>query len=118
MNTHHHINYIEFAAQNLPATKAFFSQVFGWTFVDYGPEYASFSRNGSGVDGGFYAAPLQSRTATGGALIVIYSADLEASLQAVAAAGGQITKPIFSFPGGRRFEFSEPSGNELAVWSE
>jgi uncharacterized protein len=116
--THHHINYIELAAQDLAATKAFFSTVFGWTFVDYGPEYASFTRDSAGLDGGFYAAPLQSRTANGGALVVMHSANLEATEKAVMAAGGTITKPIFSFPGGRRFEFTEPSGNELAVWSE
>jgi uncharacterized protein len=116
MNTHEKLNYVEFAAADLAATKAFFAAVFGWSFVDYGPDYTAFS--GQGLDGGFYHAPLRSRTDTGGALLVFYSTDLEATLAKVQAAGGEIIQPVFSFPGGRRFHFSEPSGNELAVWSD
>jgi len=116
MNTHEKLNYVEFAATDLTATKAFFEASFGWSFVDYGPDYTAFS--GQGLDGGFYRASLRSRADTGGALLVFYSADLEATLAKVQAAGGEIIQPVFSFPGGRRFHFSEPSGNEFAVWSD
>lgn len=116
MNQHEKLNYVEFPAADLAATKTFFSAVFAWEFVDYGPDYIAFS--GQGLDGGFYNAPLNSSTTTGGALLVFYSADIKATLAKVTAAGGQIIKPIFDFPGGCRFHFTEPSGNEFAVWSE
>ncbi|WP_127347501.1 VOC family protein [Pseudidiomarina mangrovi] len=110
------INYVEWPVSNLEGTKAFFSAAFGWTFIDYGPDYASIQ--GAGLDGGFYRSELRAQTSTGSALIVLYSAHLEDALQRVEQAGGNIVKPIFSFPGGRRFHFSDPSGNEYAVWSE
>ncbi len=116
MNEHEKINYVEFPAGDLAATKAFFIQAFGWSFVDYGPDYAAFSNQG--IDGGFYRSELQSVTGNGAALVVLYSRDLEASQSKVEQAGGVVVKPIFSFPGGRRFHFTEPSGNELAVWSD
>jgi len=116
MDQHEKLNYVEFAAKDLTATKAFFSSAFGWEFVDYGPEYTAFS--GQGLDGGFFQAPLHSRQQTGGALLVFYSSDLEATLAKVQQAGGDIVKEIFEFPGGRRFHFCEPSGNEFAVWSD
>ena len=113
---HHSIDYVEIPSRDLDATKRFFADVFGLAFKDYGADYASFS--GGGVDGGFFRSPAVSQTDLGGALIVFHSDDLEATLAAVEAAGGKLTKPIFSFPGGRRFHFSEPSGNEFAVWSD
>ncbi|PMO70802.1 VOC family protein [Vibrio splendidus] len=113
---HGSINYIEFAARDIAATKAFFSQVFGWTFEDYGPEYSAFE--GKGLMGGFYLADLASNTDNGAALMVFYSQDLEQTERDVIDAGGQINREIFSFPGGRRFHFREPSGNEMAVWSD
>ncbi len=116
MNTHHTLNYLEFPACDLVATRQFFEAVFGWSFQNYGPDYIAFSdRN---LDGGFYQAPrgVCSRSAQGAALAVFYSDDLEASLAAVERAGGQVLKTIFEFPGGRRFHFAEPSGNEFAVW--
>ncbi len=116
MNEHEKLNYVEFAARDLPATKAFFEKAFGWSFTDYGPAYMAFS--GEGLDGGFYQAELQSAAEQGGALLVFYSADLEATQENVERAGGVINKPIFAFPGGRRFHFIEPSGNELAVWTD
>jgi uncharacterized protein len=116
MHEHEKINYVEYAAKDLLATKAFFEKAFGWTFTDYGPDYTSFANQG--LDGGFYHAPLANQTETGGALIVLYSNNLEATLAKVVAAGGVIVKPIFDFPGGRRFQFLEPSGNEFAVWGE
>ncbi len=116
MLVHHQLDYVEFPACDLSATKAFFEAAFGWTFTDFGPDYSAFSKQG--LDGGFFRAEQASTTESGGALLVIYSEDLEASLRAVQAAGGRIVKPIFDFPGGRRFQFLEPSGNELAVWAQ
>lgn len=116
MPAHEKISYVEYPARDLEATKGFFQEAFGWTFEDYGPEYAAFS--GQGLDGGFYRSELAARTVVGSALIVFYSRDLEETLAKVRAAGGGIVKPIFSFPGGRRFHFTEPSGNEFAVWSD
>jgi len=116
LNEHEKINYVEFPAKDIEATKAFFSQVFAWEFQDFGPDYAAFSNQG--LDGGFYKADLSSTTDRGGALLVFYSRDLEATLAKVEQANGLIVKPVFSFPGGRRFHFAEPSGNEFAVWSE
>jgi len=116
MNLHEKINYVELPAKDLLATKAFFQSVFGWSFVDYGPEYTAFSDQG--LDGGFFQSDLASSSEKGAALIIFYSNQLEATLAKVEKAGGSIVKPIFSFPGGRRFHFAEPSGNEFAVWSE
>ena len=116
MNLHDKINYVEFHAKDLPATKAFFQTAFGWSFVDYGPEYTSFSDQG--IDGGFFQSDLESSSEKGAALVILYSNQLEATLAKVEQAGGSIIKPIYSFPGGRRFHFTEPSGNEFAVWSE
>ncbi len=116
MNEHEKINYLEFPARDFVATKAFFSQAFGWTFEDYGPEYTAFSN--AGIEGGFYAADAASAQANGSALVVLYSNDLEATMQKVSDAGGTISQDVFTFPGGRRFHFCEPSGNEFAVWSD
>lgn len=113
---HNKINYIEFAAHDLEKTKAFFNRVFGWEFTDYGLEYTAFESRG--IDCGFYKADLKSTTASGGALVVFYSENLEETERKIKNAGGIIAKEIFSFPGGRRFHFVEPSGNEIAVWSD
>jgi uncharacterized protein len=115
MNHHEKLNYVEFAAKDLPATKAFFQATFNWVFADYGPEYIAFSNEG--LDGGFFKAEMHSNASIGGALLVFYSKQLEATLAKVEKAGGKVNKPIFPFPGGRRFHFTEPSGNEFAVWS-
>lgn len=106
------IDYLELPGGDLPTVKGFYQAAFGWTFVDYGPEYASFQE--AGLDGGFDAQA----DAVTRPLPVLYADDLEAMLARVEAAGGKIIKPIFSFPGGRRFHFADPAGNELAVWSE
>jgi len=116
MNEHEKINYVEFPSQDIQATKDFFSQAFGWSFQDFGPEYSAFSNQG--IDGGFYKSELSSSTDNGAALIVLYSQDIEETQTKIEKAKGIIVKPIFSFPGGRRFHFKEPSGNEFAVWSE
>lgn len=110
------INYIELPAVDLDAVKAFYSNAFDWAFTDHGPDYTAF--NDGHTDGGFYRAPLSSSAAKGAALVVLYAADLEATLDTVTACGGRIVKQIFAFPGGRRFHFADPAGNELAVWSD
>lgn len=115
MSSNLKLNYVEFPANDIPATKRFFEKAFGWTFQDFGPEYAAFSDQG--LDGGFYKSELTSVAADGSALLVLISDDLELSQSIVESAGGQISTAIFSFPGGRRFHFIEPSGNEFAVWS-
>ncbi len=116
MSDHHHFNYIELPTTDMAAMKAFYSAVFGWSYVDYGPSYAAIT--GAGMDGGFDANAGTRKPSNQGALIVLYSDNPEASQDAVKAAGGVITAPIFSFPGGRRFHFKDPSGNELAVWTK
>ena len=116
MNEHEKINYVEFPARDIEATKDFFSKVFDWSFVDYGPEYTAFSNEG--IDGGFFKSELSASTERGSALIVFYSNELEKTQAKIENAGGSITKPIFLFPGGRRFHFRDPSGNEYAVWSD
>ena len=116
MLEHEKINYLEFPARDLEAVKTFFTRAFGWSFTDYGPEYTSFA--GEGLDGGFYRADLSASTAQGSVLVVFYSKELEQTQQKIESSGGSIVKPIFSFPGGRRFHFADPNGNEYAVWSE
>ena len=116
MNINDKINYVEFPSRDIEATKTFFETVFGWTFEDYGPEYAAFSSQG--VDGGFYKSDLSSSTENGGALVILYSDSLDVIQARIEQAGGSIVKAIFSFPGGRRFHFTEPGGNEMAVWSD
>jgi predicted enzyme related to lactoylglutathione lyase len=113
---HEKLNYVEFAANDLKITSEFFNTVFAWDFDWYGEDYISFSNEG--LNGGFYKANLKTREDTGGAVLIFYSNDLEETLRKVEKAGGEISKPIFSFPGGRRFHFYEPSGNEFAVWSD
>ena len=116
MNEHEKINYVEFPAKDMEATKAFFKEAFDWSFEDYGPEYIAFADEG--IDGGFYKSELNVSTEKGSALIVFYSKELEKTQSKIVDAGGEIIKPIFSFPGGRRFHFSDPNGNEYAVWSD
>ncbi|MBH0062511.1 MULTISPECIES: VOC family protein [unclassified Pseudoalteromonas] len=116
MSDHEKLNYVEFPACDLPATKAFFSHVFNWQFTDYGPEYTAFSEQG--LDGGIFQAPLKSLTQHGAALLIFYSDDIHATFKKVETFGGVILKPIFEFPGGCRFHFTEPSGNEFAVWAK
>jgi predicted enzyme related to lactoylglutathione lyase len=112
MNRDRTIDYIEFPATDLTATKAFYEKVFGWEFVDYGPDYTSFK------DGRLAGGFKKGQPVREGALIVIYVEDLPAAEQRVKAAGGKITTETFSFPGGSRFHFTDPNGNELAVWHE
>ena len=110
------IDYVEFPASDLAAVKAFYERAFGWSFTDYGPDYTAFT-SGS-IAGGFFTAGASSKSGQGAALVVLYAQDLEATLRRVEESGGTIVKPIFSFPGGRRFHFEDPNGNELGVWSD
>ncbi len=113
---HHAINYIEFTVPDVAKAKQFYSRAFGWSFQDYGPDYASFGKSGSGIDGGFRTG--EAGGGEGGPLIVLYSRDLNATQEAIRMAGGEIVVPTFEFPGGKRFHFSDGLGNVLAVWSE
>jgi len=110
------INYIEWPAKDIAATKAFFEEVFSWQFVDYGPEYTSFEN--AGTAGGFYQSDNSSTMAHGGALIVFYNPDLDGIRATIERHGGRVNVEPFAFPGGHRFHFIEPSGNEFAVWSD
>ncbi|MCJ1901780.1 MULTISPECIES: VOC family protein [Paracoccus] len=104
------IDYLEFSSPDLPATKAFFGQAFGWRFNDYGPDYQELADAGlaGGIAAGSPAPPL----------VILRTDDLEAALARVTEAGAAITRPIFAFPGGRRFQFREPGGTEMAIWSD
>jgi predicted enzyme related to lactoylglutathione lyase len=114
MHSHHTIDYIEFNVRDLAAAKRFYTSAFGWTFTDYGPTYAGIQRAGGGEVGGLSQT---NEARTTGPLVILYSDDLDKSVKAVKAAGGKILKEPYAFPGGRRFHFTDPSGNELAVWS-
>ncbi|MEM1186782.1 MAG: VOC family protein [Planctomycetota bacterium] len=110
---HHEINYIEITVPEVAAAKRFYGRAFGWEFNDYGPTYAGIKKQSGGEVGGF----TEGERVTGGPLLVLFSQDLESSRNEVQQAGGKLTRDIFSFPGGRRFQFTDPFGNELAVWS-
>jgi len=106
-------DYIEFSANDIERTKAFYADVFGWRFEDYGPDYTAY------FDGRLAGGFTKEVQPTGrGPLPVIYASDLTAAIKKIEAAGGKIVKNVFSFPGGRRFHFADPNGNELAVWSD
>lgn len=117
MSRHNQIDYIEFHAADLDAIRNFYNRVFGWSFTDYGPDYTSF-QDGR-IAGGFARGSVsKSAGALPNPLVVIFVDDLRATLALVTQNGGAITKEIFSFPGGSRFHFTDPSGNELAAWHE
>lgn len=116
MDQTNQIIYVEYQAADLEKTKAFFEQVFGWTFTDYGPDYTSFTDGR--VAGGFFRSEKRASLASGSALVVIQHPQLEETLKRVVDHGGKITQEIFSYPGGRRFHFTEPSGNELSVCAD
>lgn len=107
------IDYVEFNVTNIERSKTFYANAFGWTFTDYGPNYCEFSDGR--MSGGFAKGEIVS---PGGPLIVLYDTDLSAAQQRVEAAGGKVVKPVFEFPGGRRFHFHDPDGYELAVWTK
>ncbi|MCK2213552.1 VOC family protein [Actinomadura sp. ATCC 31491] len=115
---HHALDYVEIPATDLDRAKRFYGEAFGWRFNDYGPAYAGIrSPEGEGAPevGGLR---LDEQARPGGPLVLLYSADLDASAEAVTKAGGAVVNGPYAFPGGRRFHFTDPSGNELGVWSE
>ena len=103
------LNYVEFTSPKLEETQAFFAEVFGWSFVDYGPDYRDIqdAGTGGGIERGAARAPLP----------VVHTDDLEAMYAQITKRGAEITVEPFSFPGGRRFQFREPGGTEMAVWT-
>jgi predicted enzyme related to lactoylglutathione lyase len=107
------LNYIELPATDIAEAKAFYEKAFGWSLSSFGPTYAGTTTGD--VDLGLQADKAEAPKAP---LAIVETKDLEAALKSVTAAGGKITKPIFDFPGGRRFHFTDPSGNELAVWQQ
>jgi predicted enzyme related to lactoylglutathione lyase len=106
------VAYIELPGQDMGAMKAFYSGAFGWRFTDYGPDYAAFDE---GLDGGFATDADERPKAP---LVILWAEDLEAALAAVEKAGAAIVRPIFAYPGGRRFHFRDPAGNELAIYTD
>ena len=110
------IDYLEIPSSDLPASKSFFTSMFGWQFTDYGDEYCSFEDGR--ITGGFYKSDQTASYAEGSVLIVFFANDLEAALQKVVDSGGSVVRDVFSFPGGRRFHFADPTGNEFAIWSD
>ncbi len=108
-----HINYVEFKARNLEEIKEFYTKAFDWNFTEYGPDYLAFSE--SGLEGGFEKSGYE---IINGALVILYHENLEAAKDRIIESKGKISKDIFSFPGGRRFHFIDPAGNELGVWSD
>ncbi len=114
-HTHHAIDYVELMVSDLAAAKEFYGSAFGWTFNDYGPDYAGIrSPDGEGEVGGLNPAKPPQR---GGPLVLLYSDDLDGTVTAVESAGGAVIEGPYEFPGGRRFHFTDPSGNELGVWA-
>lgn len=110
------IDYVEIPSTDVARSRAFFTALLGWAFTDYGPDYTAFEDGR--IAGGFFKSPQVSRTSAGGALPVIYLEALEQAKADVLRLGATITRDIFSFPGGRRFQFTEPGGSEFAIWSD
>lgn len=113
---HHRIDYIELPASDLGRAKAFYAEAFGWAFNDYGPDYAGIQGTEPGTEVG--GLNPQAPSSRGGPLVLLFSADLDATVAAVTSAGGEVVEGPYAFPGGRRFHFLDPSGIELGVWSE
>ena len=116
MRKENRIDYIELPAKDLDRASTFYGNTFGWTFEDYGPDYRAFSDGR--LDGGFFRAEKTAEQTNGSVLLVFYAENLESLHQRVIDNGATISTEIFTFPGGRRFHFRDPNGNEMAVWSE
>ena len=116
MSAENKIDYLEIPARNLGKAETFFTQMFGWTFESYGPDYSSFTDGR--MAGGFFRSDLHAATANGSCLIVFYRENLQEAAEKLAELGGKVTRDIFSFPGGRRLHFTDPNGNEYAIWSD
>jgi len=116
MNEHEKLNYLELPASDLDAVREFFESVFGWKFTLYGADYMD--SDGGGMMVGFYRDSQAALTENGSVLVTFFSDDLESTQKKIEDGGGTVIKQTFSFPGGRRFQFTDPSGNEWAVWSD
>jgi predicted enzyme related to lactoylglutathione lyase len=116
-HVHHALDYVELTVTDLAAAERFYAEAFGWRFTSYGPEYSGIRdpRDDAGEVGGLRRGD---EVRPGGPLVLLFSADLDASVAAVRRAGGTVVEEPYAFPGGRRFHFADPSGNELGVWSE
>ncbi|MEU3017762.1 MULTISPECIES: VOC family protein [unclassified Nocardiopsis] len=113
---HHVIDYVELPVTDLEEAKRFYAEAFGWTFNDYGPGYAGIrSPDGASEVGGLNPA---GEVRGGGPFVLLYSEDLDRSIAAVEGAGGRVLQGPYAFPGGRRFHFADPSGNELGVFAD
>lgn len=110
------IDYVEVPSRDVSRSRAFFTELLGWTFTDYGPDYTSFEDGR--ISGGFFKSEKVSLRETGGTLVVIYTEKLEDAKADVVRLGASITRDIFSFPGGRRFQFTEPGGSEFSIWTD
>jgi len=110
------VDYLEIPASDLDRTKAFFTQLFGWKFTDYGPEYCAFEDGR--ISGGFWKSERVASVSSGSVLVIFYAKDLEAAKARCESLGARISRDIFSFPGGRRFHFLVPGCGEFAIWSD
>jgi predicted enzyme related to lactoylglutathione lyase len=115
---HHAIDYIEFTVHDLDQAKLFYAAAFGWQFNDYGPSYAGIQNPAGGDAPEVGGLTVDAETRPAGPLVLLYSTDLDGSVSAVTEAGGKVVNGPYEFPGGRRFHFTDPSGNELGVWAE
>lgn len=115
---HHAIDYVELTVTDLEQCKRFYGEAFGWQFNDYGPTYAGIRSPGGEPADEVGGLRLDEEVRPGGPLVLLFSADLDRSVEAVTGAGGQVVNGPYEFPGGRRFHFTDPSGNELGVWAE
>ncbi|GAA1112353.1 VOC family protein [Nocardiopsis composta] len=111
---HHALNYVEITVTDLDEAKRFYTEAFGWRFNDYGPGYAGVQGPDGDEVGGLARGD---EVRGGGPFVLLFSEDLDRSAQAVTAAGGRVVNGPYPFPGGRRFHFTDPSGNELGVWA-
>jgi uncharacterized protein len=115
---HHAIDYVELTVTDLEQAKRFYTEAFGWHFNDYGPEYAGIRGPDDEPASEVGGLALGGAPRPGGPLVLLFSTDLDSSVTAVQNAGGTIVNGPYEFPGGRRFHFTDPSGNELGVWAE
>lgn len=116
---HHTIDYVEIPVTDMAAAQEFYGTAFGWRFTSYGEGYAGVrtAAESEGEEAGGLTLAEAEKVARAGPFVILYSEDLEATLEAVRAAGGQVVDGPYVFPGGRRFHFLDPSGNELGVWT-
>lgn len=115
---HHAIDYVELTVTDLEQARRFYSRAFGWGFNDYGPQYAGIQDPQDAEAPEVGGLALGERVRAGGPFVLLYSTDLDRSVEAVREAGGRVVRGPYAFPGGRRFHFTDPSGNELGVWAQ